>query len=61
MGRRAERREQDRVNDREDRGVRADAERERKHGYESESGRLPELAKGVAEVVHGVSICRASL
>ena len=43
--------QQDRVDDTEDRGIRADPEGERQHGNESESRRLEELAKSVAEIV----------
>ena len=47
-----QRREQDRVDDSEDRGVCADAEREREDRDQSEPRRFAQLAKGVAEVVH---------
>src|SRR6266702_2727511 len=45
--------EQHRVDDTENRGVRADAEREREHGHGREAGVLQQLAEGEAEIVHG--------
>ena len=43
--------EQRLVGDREDRGVRADAERQGDQGDDREQGRAAEIAKGVAEVL----------
>src|SRR5205085_9083543 len=48
-----ERLEQDRVNHTEDRGVRADPEREGEDCDEGKAGRFPELAEREAEIVHG--------
>ena len=53
--------EKDRVDHAEDRAVRANPECERQHGDDREAGRFAELAKREAEVVHGVSFCRAFL
>ena len=48
-----ERLEEDRVDDTEDRGVRANAEREGEDGDESEARRFPQLTQSEAQVVHG--------
>ena len=48
-----QRREQDRVDDCEDGGVRPNAERECEHRHECEPRRFAKLAKGVAQGVHG--------
>src|SRR5213079_2843772 len=44
--------EQDRVDNREDGGVRPDAEREREHGHGGEAGVLEQLAEGEFQIVH---------
>ncbi len=46
-----QRAQQERAGDAEDRGVRADAQRDREHGGEREPGRLPEGPERVAEVL----------
>ncbi len=50
-----QRAEEDGVDDAEDGGVGADAEREGEDGHEREAGRFAELAESEAEVVHGFS------
>jgi hypothetical protein len=48
---------QDRVNDAEDGGVRADAERERDDRDDGESGILEKLSNGEAKITHGIADC----
>ena len=41
------------INEAEDRGVRADAQREREHRYGGEAGVLEQLAEGESQIIHG--------
>ena len=55
-----ERVQEDRVDDGEDRGVRADAERESQHRGDGEAGVGAELTDSVAEVLHSISTRQAA-
>ena len=50
-----QRSEQDRVDDREDGGVRTNSEREGEDGDKSEAGRFAQLAQGEAKIIHKVA------